>query len=454
MRAYFFYFFLIFSSSCFSEKILIKIPTRERPDKFFSTLNSYINLSSNEHEIIFLISCDEDDIQMNNSDVKSKLEKLPNLYYYFSPRQTKIEAINRDLNNHSEFDLLIAASDDMVPKVKNYDKIIVEKMRESFPEFDGVLNFNDGFIGHQLNTIPIIGKNYYKKFNYIYHPDYKSVCCDLELTLVSRLLGKEACFNEVLFLHQHPTYGYAVDSLYIYNESSQFHAKDKTLLHKRFAKNFDLQLEEIKNNKILSSFDLYGSVNQDIKWSILICTLDERSDQFYLLLKKIMSQIEYNNLTQEVEVLFYKDNREVSVGRKRNALLKAAKGKYLCFIDDDDDISDFYVSSIYKKLEEIPDCVSLKGIIIHDGKKEKFVHSIKIKEYGKIGTYYLRYPNHLNVIKSSIAKQFDFPEKNYGEDFDWATKIYKSGLLIKESSLNRYVYIYRYDSKKSATVNR
>lgn len=448
-------FSIFLSNFIFSEKILIKIPTRERPDKFFCTLDKYVELLSGNHKIEFVVSCDTDDISMNNNETILRLKKYKNLFFYFSPRTNKIDAINRDIDKHLDFDVLIASSDDMVPKVENYDEIIINSMKANFPDFDGILNYHDGFYGHQLNTIPIIGKRFYEKFNYIYYPEYWSVCCDVELTIVSRLINKEACFDQVLFEHQHPCHGFKGDALYQYNESSKFYSHDRSLLYKRFAKQFGLKSRDFQISTLPTSYDLYGNQIPPIKWSILICTLDERSEAFERLFLKLIKQIEKNDLTSKIEIVFFKDNRDVNVGTKRNSLLKSAKGEYLCFIDDDDDISDFYISSIYECLKSNPDNVSLRGFLKSPGlKPEKFFHSISIKSYSKIGKTYLRYPNHLNVIRSSIAKKYKFPEKNYGEDYDWATQILYAGELKKEAMLRNYVYIYQFDPLKSATVGR
>jgi hypothetical protein len=57
-------------------KILIKFPTRGRPDKFFAVLERYIAMADDVSKIAFLISADEDDSTMNNPSVIEKLEKV------------------------------------------------------------------------------------------------------------------------------------------------------------------------------------------------------------------------------------------------------------------------------------------------------------------------------------------------------------------------------------------
>ena len=53
-----------------------------------------------------------------------------------------------------------------------------------------------------------------------------------------------------------------------------------------------------------------------------------------------------------MEIIGLFDNKKRSVGEKRQDLLNLAKGQYLVFIDDDDRISDDYISSIIQAMNE------------------------------------------------------------------------------------------------------
>jgi len=81
-----------------------------------------------------------------------------------------------------------------------------------------------------------------------------------------------------------------------------------------------------------------------------------------------------------------------------------------------------------------------------------FEHSIRYNAYKTnpdgYEVRYERFPNHLNCIKSSIAKQFIFPEKNHGEDTDWATQVHRSGLIQTEHYIKEVIYYYDYISNK------
>lgn len=140
-----------------------------------------------------------------------------------------------------------------------------------------------------------------------------------------------------------------------------------------------------------------------------------------------------------------------SIGEKRNKLLDRALGKYLCFIDSDDWVSNDYVSVVMRAIQSDPDCLSLRGIYTTDGQNpEVFEHSLKYSAWRTTNNTikYERYPNHLNVIKSDIAKRFRFPDKNFGEDHDWSTLVYKSGLLKTEVYIDQVLYHYKYISRK------
>jgi hypothetical protein len=198
-------------------KLLIKFPTRNRPEKFFSILDKYyLNLRDNNFE--FIISCDVEDITMNNSIVRGKLDTYPHLKYYFKDNKSKVEAINNDITNDTAFDILLLASDDMEPVKPGYDLIIKSKMLEHFSDTDGVLWFNDGFQKNNLNTLVIVGKRYYNRFKYIYHPSYQSLYCDTEFTLVSKAIGKVKYFDDVIIKHiQYSIVKEEPDELYIRN---------------------------------------------------------------------------------------------------------------------------------------------------------------------------------------------------------------------------------------------
>lgn len=228
-----------------SPLLLIKIPTRSRPERFFATLNKHYELLSGEVDYHFLITCDSDDATMNRPEIIERLKAYPNLSFSYSINSCKVAAYNRDITYDTPFDIVLISSDDMIPQVVGYDKIIVDTMVQAFPDFDGVLNFHDGAQGAKLNTFPVMGKRYFDRFGYIYHPNYQSLFCDNELTHVSRMLDKEKICAQALMLHMHPCNNLAAwDALYIRNENLQ--ERDRVVYLARKARLFDLDSMLIK----------------------------------------------------------------------------------------------------------------------------------------------------------------------------------------------------------------
>jgi len=214
-------------------KFLIKFPTRNRPDKFIQVYLKYRYMQSGKHDVHFLISMDEDDPKMNSDRIRTFLDSQPNLKYFYGQSKTKIEAINANLDQISQdTDIICLASDDMIPTTPNYDQIIADEMTTTFSDLDGVLQFNDGRVGERLNTFCIMGKPYFDRFGYIYHPEYKSVFCDNEFTDVSRSINKAKYIDKVLFRHGWIEFtGY--DELAQRNENQAMYAIDGPTYQRR-----------------------------------------------------------------------------------------------------------------------------------------------------------------------------------------------------------------------------
>jgi len=220
-------------------KLLIKFPTRNRKNKFFKVLREYQNLCEDLNNTYFLITLDNDDESMNPSDVEDIFNTFKNVKVIYGTSNSKIHAVNRDIELVNDWDIVLVASDDMTPKVKGYDNIIRNKMKEFYSDTDGILWFNDGHMGNKLNTLCILGKKYYDRFGYIYHPEYKSVWSDNEFMLVGNLLGKQTYFEQVIIEHEHPDWGYGSRDE-IHQNNSKNENQDKLLFTKRKDNNFYL----------------------------------------------------------------------------------------------------------------------------------------------------------------------------------------------------------------------
>ena len=188
--------------------ILVQFPTLARKKRFLECLRLYVGKVSGKHHLTFNINCDLDDLTMNNADTINEIKEIfdgqsvcfDNMH--FDRDTTKISAIN-DHINIEEFDVVICASDDMIPYVDGWDHKIATAMQDNYPDTDGCVSFSDGRDVGNLITFSIMGRKLYERFGYIYHPDYKGLYCDNEFTDEVNRLGKVTYIDEEIIGHEH-----------------------------------------------------------------------------------------------------------------------------------------------------------------------------------------------------------------------------------------------------------
>lgn len=221
-------------------KILFKYPSRSRPLKFFASLDNIQRLAKHDDYQI-LCSFDIDDPTMCNDEVKKKMESYPNAKAYWGFSGTKVAAINRDMDFADPWDICIVMADDMIWVYDGFDLKIIELFEKHFPDFDGLLHIPDGVVNERLCTMHIVGRKYYDRFGYLYHPSYGAVFCDNENMDVAKVLGKYVYESVSMFRHLHPIWSLApMDDLYRKNEDPINYAKDGELYRQRKAINFGL----------------------------------------------------------------------------------------------------------------------------------------------------------------------------------------------------------------------
>ncbi|MDP2651957.1 MAG: glycosyltransferase family A protein, partial [bacterium] len=92
----------------------------------------------------------------------------------------------------------------------------------------------------------------------------------------------------------------------------------------------------------------------NLKFSILIPAVPSRLSQ----LSELLAALESQTNGRPVEVLVFLDNKQRSIGFKRDALVQLARGDYVAFVDDDDTVSPAYVDQILAAIESEPDVVT------------------------------------------------------------------------------------------------
>lgn len=193
--------------------LLVKIPTRSRPDRFFNVFREWQCKLSGTFAVKFMVTIDSDDSTMNNPETLTRLDES-GVHVRVGNCKTKIEAINDGVYD-VQWSTLIAAADDMVPQVDAYDAIILDDMRNKFPDTDGALHYDDGIQGQRLCVLPILGRKYFERFGYVYHQDYASLYCDNEYTEVGKRLQRLPYIHKSIIKHLHPSVagGFPADEL-------------------------------------------------------------------------------------------------------------------------------------------------------------------------------------------------------------------------------------------------
>ncbi len=204
------------------------------------------------------------------------------------------------------------------------------------------------------------------------------------------------------------------------------------------------------------------------KLSILICSTFERTKSLNDVLKKLgakpntirktesMSETYlWVDVSDEIQILSIIDNKQISVGNKRQRLLDIARGEWVVYFDDDDEPYDYYCDEILNVIKNNPDidCIGINGNMTTDGKNpQTWVHRLgmKIKGNGRellpSGYNYERPIIHFNPVKREKAIQSGFKDMRYGEDMDYASRL--NPLLTKEYFIDKPLFHYKYTTKQ------
>jgi Glycosyl transferase family 2 len=196
--------------------------------------------------------------------------------------------------------------------------------------------------------------------------------------------------------------------------------------------------------------------------SVLIPTVMWREEKFLALLSSLLPQCEDSNYP--IEVIAVQNVGQLSLARYRHDLLAAARGAYVCFIDDDDTVSPDYVYEITAALSQEPDVVGFLQECSGTGAPLTIL-SLAIPdspELGVVSTHwglaYIRCFSHMCPVRAELARQGTFfasGEVYTGEDTSYVSSVLP--LLRERGSrevfINKPLYHYRW-SASDTTQNR
>jgi glycosyltransferase involved in cell wall biosynthesis len=149
-----------------------------------------------------------------------------------------------------------------------------------------------------------------------------------------------------------------------------------------------------------------------------------------------------------VEHLVLLDNKRRTVGEKRDALLRAARGQFVAYVDDDDWISQDYVSEILQAINSCPQCdvVTFRQSVTYNG-----VTGVVEFKLGHPNEAFVpdgltkRNAWHICAWRRTLAVQSGFPASNYGEDWAFAAPLCAAPDL-KEVHVPKILHFYQHSA--------
>jgi hypothetical protein len=189
--------------------------------------------------------------------------------------------------------------------------------------------------------------------------------------------------------------------------------------------------------------------------SVVTPTIPRRALQLAKLSVDLNDSIFAAGAEGKVEHLILDDRpgeRVLTVGEKRDRLIREARGKYVAFVDDDDAISLDYVGSILAAAEGDPDVITFLQEASIDGAKGVIEFRLGNRNEpfraGSAGVI-RRNAWHVCAWRRELAILSRFPAINYGEDWAWARPLCELEGL-REVHVPRVLHYYVHSAESTA----
>lgn len=200
-----------------------------------------------------------------------------------------------------------------------------------------------------------------------------------------------------------------------------------------------------------------------MKLSILICSIPSRREFLQKMVKSLVDQYSFtDNITtkenkfsltkissKDVEIVICIDNKQMTVGAKRNLLMDESVSEYFVFVDDDDRITDDYIISLLAGIRDNKDVILFDVACSINGRKaKKVVYDANYTTDRNLTNQYLRIPNHIMCWKRDIVTE-RFPDISMGEDVGWARKMKPH--IKSQSRITKILYYYDFNHRTTET---
>jgi len=183
--------------------------------------------------------------------------------------------------------------------------------------------------------------------------------------------------------------------------------------------------------------------------SILTPTIPGREKQVHALQTRIEEQISALKSSGQIEHLILSDNRQRRIGAKRQALLDIARGQYIAFVDDDDDVADTYVDELLKAAASGADVITFLQGATYNGQQSVVDFQLGQGDHTyNPGGITNRDAWHVNAWRRSCVAHCQFGETNYGEDLTWCRQARR---MVKTTvHIPKILHYYHHDAATTA----
>jgi glycosyltransferase involved in cell wall biosynthesis len=152
-----------------------------------------------------------------------------------------------------------------------------------------------------------------------------------------------------------------------------------------------------------------------------------------------------------IEVIPLVTSGNMRLGTARNILLSKSRGEYVCFMDDDDLVPNYYVRKILEEIAKShPDVIGIRGEVISmvDDARREFYFSKEYHEHftlpssGHVGEVYYRNITPLCPIRRELAIAASYDDITMFDDNRYSDRLVPLLITKKETRIQAVMYYY------------
>jgi hypothetical protein len=180
------------------------------------------------------------------------------------------------------------------------------------------------------------------------------------------------------------------------------------------------------------------------KLSVLIPTITEREAEANALYRSLEKRV----AGREVEILMLRENLLCGIGEARNKLLRAAGGKYITFLDDDDALLEGYFELVLSATQRDRDVITYDQHAVVDGAEGRITCRLGYEvEPFRPGGVAKRPPWFWCAWRRELACAYAVPQVRRNEDVLWLRHLWAEAET--EAHIPQVLHRYQFDSAKT-----